>query len=99
MPVGSVEKRVQRLVDAGLLRRVAMGSDTEGIVPSRSPDTVMVSEVIETFQPQIMEPGPNRQVEEIVNELMSEFLEAGHSRVDAISFRDLVERAAKAPGD
>jgi membrane protein len=99
VPVGSVEARVQRLVDVGLLRRVAMGSDTEGIVPSRSPDTVMVSDVIEAFQPQIIDPGPNRQVEEIVNEIMSEFLEAGHSRVDDISFRDIVERAAKAQGD
>ena len=99
MPLGSVEARVHRLVEVGLLRRVAMGSETEGIVPSRSPDTVMVSEVIEAFQPQLMEPGPNRQVEEIVNDLMTEFLEAGHSQVDDISFRDLVARAANEPAD
>ncbi len=99
VPLGSVEARVHRLVEVGLLRRVAMGSETEGIVPSRSPDTVMVSEVIEAFQPQLMEPGPNRQVEEIVNDLMTEFLEAGHSQVDDISFRDLVARAANEPAD
>lgn len=99
VPLGAVEARVHRLVEVGLLRRVAMGTETEGIVPSRSPDTVMVSEVIEAFQPQLMDPGPNRQVEETVNDLMTEFLDAGHSRVDDISFRDLVARAAKEPED
>ena len=74
-----------------------MGSDTEGIVPSRSPDTVMVSEVIEAFEPQIMDPGPNRPIEETVNDLMSEFLGAGHRRVDDISFGDVLVGPPRKP--
>ena len=76
-----------------------MGSDTEGIVPSRSPGMIMVSEVIEAFQPQLINPGPDRHVEETVNDVMSEFLKAGHGQVDDVSFSDLLARAAEARDD
>ena len=99
VPLPTVEARVQRLVDVGLLRRVAMGSDTEGIVPSKSPGSIMVSEVIETFQPQLINPGPNRHIEDAVNDLMSEFLNAGHRRVDDLSFSDVLAKAAEARDD
>jgi len=99
VPLPTVEARVQRLAEVGLLRRVILGSDTEGIVPSRSPETVMVSEVIEAFQPQLIIPGPNRNVEKTVNDIMSEFLNAGHERVDDLSFSDVLARAAEAHGD
>jgi membrane protein len=99
VPLPTVEARVQRLAEVGLIRRVAMGSDTEGIVPSRSPGRIMVSEVIEAFQPQLISTGPNRQVEETVNDVMSEFLNAGHEQVDDVSFSDLLARAAVARGD
>jgi membrane protein len=92
VPVSTVEKRVSRLADVGLLRRVALGADTEGVVPARSPDRIKVSEVIETFQPQPMDLGPNREVEETVNRLMGEFLDAGHSRIGDLSFRELLVR-------
>jgi membrane protein len=99
VPVGAVEARVQRLVDVGLVRRVALGSDTSGVVPSRSPDTIMVSEVIGAFEPQIVDPGPGRPLEETVNQLMGDFLEAGHAEVDDMSFRDVLARAAEQAGD
>ena len=37
-----------------------------------------------------MVPGPNRAVEESVNDLMADFLEAGHGRMDDISFRTVL---------
>ncbi len=93
-PVGAIEARVERLVEVGLVRRVALGSDTLGIVPSTSPDNVLVSDVMSAFEPQMMEPGPNRRVEKTVNDLMSEFLRAGHGEVGDLSFGDVLARAA-----
>jgi membrane protein len=98
VPLGTVDQRVARLVQVGLLRRVALGSDTEGVVPSTSPDQVKVSEVIAAFQPQAMDPGPNRKVEETVNDLMGQFLDAGHGRVGDLSFRDVLARVKREDG-
>jgi membrane protein len=90
VPMESVEKRIARLTEAGLVRRVALGPDSEGVVPATSPDRIMVSEVIEAFQPQPMDPGPNRRVEETVNHLMDDFLNAGHGSIKDLSFRDVL---------
>jgi membrane protein len=94
VPVGAVEARVERLVETGLVRRVALGSDTLGIVPATAPDKVMVSEVMGAFEPQIIEAGPHAQIEKTVNDLMTEFLRAGHERVADTSFADVLARAA-----
>jgi len=99
VPLETVEKRINRLEEVDLIRRVALGSGTEGVVPARPPDSVMVSEVIEAFQPHLMDPGPNRAVEEAVNDLMSGFLRAGHRRVDDVSFNDILSRVAEADED
>ena len=96
VPLENAEQRINRLEEVGLIRRVALGPDTEGIVPARPPNSVTVSEVIEAFQPQLMEPGPNRRIEETVNVIMSEFLAAGHEQVDDLSFQDVLEKAAEA---
>jgi membrane protein len=98
VPMESVEARVRRLDDVGLIRRVALGPDTEGIVPARPPDAVRVSEVIAAFQPQMMEPGPNRAVEEAVNDLVGGFLDAGHDRVGDVSFAEVLERVRENDG-
>jgi membrane protein len=92
VPMETVEARVNRLDEVGLVRRVALGTDREGIVPSRPPASVRVSEVIEAFQPQMVDPGPNRAVEEIVNDLMKGFLRAGHVKVEQLSFADLLAK-------
>lgn len=94
VPVGTVEASVQRLAEVGLVRRVEMGSDTSGIVPSSPPDSVKVSQVIGAFEPQIMEPGPNRPIEKTVNDLMSEFLDAGHDQLEDMTFGDVLAKAA-----
>jgi len=94
VPLESAERRVNRLEEVGLIRRVALGPETEGVVPARPSDVVTVSEVIEAFQPQMMDPGPNRAIEETVNELMGEFLSAGHERVADLDFRTVLKRVA-----
>ena len=86
VPLDSVEERVRRLEEVNLLRRVVLGNEGEGVVPARPPREVMVSEVIAAFQPQLMDPGPNRVVEEAVNELMGSFLKAGHDELADLSF-------------
>lgn len=91
VPLDTVEKRISRLDEVGLIRRVALGTGTEGVVPARPPDSVMVSEVIEAFQPQLMDPGPNRAIEEAVNDLMSGFLNAGHEEVGDLSFKAVLD--------
>ena len=92
VPLEIVERRINRLDDVGLIRRVALGSGTEGVVPARPPDAVMASEVIEAFQPQMMDPGPNRAVEEAINDLMGGFLKAGHASIGDLSFKAILDR-------
>ncbi len=94
VPVGAVEARVRRLVDVGLVRRVETESDAFGIVPSMSPDKVLVSDVIGVFEPEIMEPGPNRPIEKTINDLMIEFLDAGHEKFENVTFADVLAKAA-----
>lgn len=98
VPMDTVETLVRRLEEVGLVRRVALGADGEGVVPARPPGAVMVSEVIAAFQPQMMEPGPNRAVEETVNRLVAEFLDAGHARMHDVSFGAVLERVEDGEG-
>ena len=95
VPLDTVENRINRLDEVGLIRRVALGSDTEGVVPARPPDSVIVSEVIEAFQPQLMDPGPNRAVEEAVNDVLGGFLNAGHESVGDLTFKTILDEVAK----
>lgn len=97
VPVEIVERRINRLEEVGLIRRVALGSGTEGVVPARPPDSVMASQVIEAFQPQLINPGPNRAVEEAVNDLVCEFLKAGHSSIGDLSFKVILDRVNSRP--
>ncbi len=48
---GSVDSHIDRLVGAGLARRVAIGSGIEGVVPARSLGQVRVADVIAAFIP------------------------------------------------
>jgi membrane protein len=92
VPIQSVESHIQRLEEVELVRRVRLGADDEGIVPARPPGSVGVGEVVAAFQPQMMDPGPNRAVEETVNRLIGDFLDAGHRQLDDISFGEVLDR-------
>jgi len=98
VPLEIVEDRVSRLDELDLIRRVALDSSREGIVPARPPAAVSLSEVIEAFQPHLMEPGPGRKAEQVVNDYMAGFLDAGHEKVGETTFRtviDLIEAGDK----
>lgn len=90
VPLGAVEAAIDRLVAAELLRRVALGSDTEGVVPARPPDRVTLSEVVRVFEPRGPDLGPDREVEQAVERALARFSEAGHGAVAGLSFRSLL---------
>jgi membrane protein len=99
VPREIVDDLLAHLEEDDLIRRVALGSSTEGIVPARPPEAVTVSEVIEAFQAQLIELLPNRAAEEVVNELVSGFLAAGHQEMGGATFRTVLDRVSGAADD
>ncbi len=91
VPLGAVEAAIDRLVEAKLLRRVAQGSDTEGVVPARPPDRIAVSDVVRVFEPRGPDRGPGREVEQAVERALARFSEAGHHAVAGLSFRAVID--------
>ena len=89
---GSVDSHLDRLVAAGLARRVAVGSGNEGVVPARSLGEVKVSQVIAAFIPMGDEEMRQRPIELQVEEIVSDFRNAGFDAVGETSFLDLVSR-------
>jgi membrane protein len=92
-PTGAVEAAIERLVGHGLLRWVALGQDTEGLVPARPPDRLQVSEVIALFQPESIGYGADRPVEQEIDEVITRFLGAGHREVADLSVEELLAGA------
>jgi hypothetical protein len=43
-----------------------------------------------------MEPGPGRKAEQVVNDVMSGFLDAGHEQIGDATFRTVIDRIADA---
>ena len=89
---GSVDRHLDRLVTAGLARRVAVGSGSEGVVPSRPPDQVRVCEVIETFLPRADEEYRRRPIERVSLSVINEVREAGLAVMGEGTVADLLER-------
>ena len=90
VPVQTVQARIQRMVDAGLLREVAIGPDTEGVVPARPSDRVTVWEVAEVFQPRRHDLRADQKVERAVAEILDEFTAAGRQEIGDLTFRELL---------
>lgn len=90
--MGSVDGHLDRLVEAGLARRVAVGSGSEGVVPSRPPDRVRVCEVIEAFLPRTDEEYRQRPIERVSLSVMHEVRKAGLAAVGEGTVADLLER-------
>ncbi len=91
---GSVDSHIDRLVKAGLARRVAIGSGAEGVVPARSLDAVRVSDVIAAFIPMGDEQMRQRPIEIKTEEIVSSFREAGFDAVGNTTFLELVNQLA-----
>ncbi len=89
---GSVDSHLDRLVSAGLARRVAVGSSEEGVVPARSLAEVRVADVIAAFIPMGDEEMRQRPIELEVEEIVSAFRNAGFDAVGDTTFLELVNR-------
>jgi membrane protein len=89
---GSVDSHLERLEGAGLIRRVAVGSGDAGVVPARSLAEVRVAQVIAAFIP--MGDGEVRQrpIELAVEEIVSDFREAGFEAVGDTTILELIGR-------
>lgn len=92
---GSVDRHLDRLVESGLARRVAVGSGSEGVVPSRPPDQVRVRDVIGSFLPGPDEEFRQRPIELVSLSVMDEVREAGLAAVGDGTVADLLERLDK----
>ncbi len=92
---GSVDSHIDRLVDAGLARRVAVRSGIEGVVPARSLGEVRVADVIAAFIPMGDEEMRRRPIELAVEDIVASFRDAGFEAVGATTFLDLVTGLAE----
>jgi membrane protein len=94
---GSVDSHLERLEAAGLVRRVSIGSGDAGVVPARSLADVSVAQVIAAFIP--MGDGEIRQrpIELTVEEIVSNFREAGFETVGETTILDLIDRIGPTP--
>ncbi len=95
VPMGVVETAIERLVEGDVLRWVALGQDTEGVVPARPPDRMAVSEIIGLFQAESVDFGTERPVETEIEEVMARFLGAGHREVADLNVQELLARARR----
>jgi membrane protein len=94
LATGSVDSHLDRLVDAGLARRVPVRSGDEGIVPARSLGQVTVAQVIAAFIPMGGEQMRQRPIELAVEEIVATFRDAGFDAVGETTFQELVSRLA-----
>jgi hypothetical protein len=87
---GSVDSHLDRLEKAGLARRVAIGSGREGVVPARSLGEIKVAHVIAAFIA-ISAEIRRRPIEIKVEEIVSDFRDAGFDAVGETTFLELVK--------
>jgi membrane protein len=88
---GSVDSHLDRLVRAGLVRRVAVGSGTEGAVPARALDAIRMADVIAAFMPTSDEEIRQRPIELKVEDIVSGFRDAGFETVGDTSALEMVQ--------
>jgi membrane protein len=89
---GSVDSHIDRLVEAGLARRVVVGSGSEGVVPARSLEEVRVAEVIAAFISMGDEELRQRPIELMVESIVADFRDAGFKAVGDTTFLEVVRR-------
>ena len=94
---GSVDSHLERLEAAGLVRRVSIGSGDAGVVPARPLTEVRVAQVIAAFIP--MGDGEIRQrpIELTVEEVVSNFRDAGFETVGETTILELIGRVGPTP--
>jgi membrane protein len=88
---GSVDNHLDRLVQAGLARRVMVGAGAEGVVPARALDAIRLADVIAAFMPIGEEEIRQRPIELKVEGIVSGFRDAGFETVGDTSVLDLIQ--------
>jgi membrane protein len=94
---GSVDSHLERLETAGLVRRVSIGSGDAGVVPARSLAELRVSQVIAAFIPMGNGEVRQRPIELTVEEIVSDFRDAGFETVGETTILELLERIGPTP--
>jgi membrane protein len=92
-PVVAVERQVDDLLSAGLLRRTVTDPGGDGLVPAVPLDTTSASEVIRASFADVAE-GDNSSeaLATAVSRLLAAYQKAGHEAIADVSARDLVQR-------
>jgi membrane protein len=91
---GSVDSHLERLQRAGLVRRVTVGNGDEGVVPARSLAEVRVAQVIAAFIPMGDQEIRQRPIELKVEEIISDFREAGFETIGETTFLEFLGHVA-----
>jgi len=92
---GSVDSHLERLEAAGLIRRVSIGSGDAGVVPARPLAEVRVAQVIAAFIPMGDDEIRQRPIELAVEDIVSNFREAGFETVGETTFLELISGLEK----
>ena len=94
---GSVDNHLERLEAAGLVRRVAIGPSDAGVVPARSLAEVRLAQVIAAFIPMGDEEIRQRPIELAVDEIVSNFRDAGFETIGETTILELLRRIGTTP--
>ena len=97
LATGAVDAHLERLEKAGLIRRVAVNSQGEGVVPARSLDEVRVADVIDAFLQSSANELRRRPIELTVQAVLDRFRAAGFDTVGEQTVRDLVDSLGDVP--
>jgi len=95
VPLEAIEIHIGRLVEAGLLRRIACGGG-EGVIPATSLDRITMSNLIRASFDGGGDLLPDAEaIEREVESVLSEFEGAGYGAVSDLTVRDVVEGACR----
>jgi membrane protein len=88
---GSVDNHLDILAKACLVRRVAVGTGSEGVVPARPLGDIRLAQVIAAFIPMGDEEIRQRPIELKVEDIVSQFRDAGFETVGDMTMLELVK--------
>lgn len=88
---GSVDNHLDRLARAGLVRRVVVPTGGEGVVPARPLDDIRLAQVIAAFMPMGDDEIRQRPIELKVEEIVSNFRDAGFDTVGDTTMLEFVK--------
>jgi membrane protein len=89
-PMAAVERELEHMVSAGLLRQTTTAGGADGYLPARPLDTTNASEIIRAvFADATLSPSASGALERTTVELLSRFQGAGHAAIAEVSAREV----------